>query len=267
MFLSPLLANQSVERILLYLLMNGKCYAAQLSRSFTAPQTPLQQALQKLESKGVLKSYLEGKTRFYEFNTAYPLLGELEELLKKGYNYLSYEEKKLYYCPEPPVMKTKARRKSHSSQDTLQLLWRKLPEIQNLSLSAKSKAITFTGWNGLGKGTVQVKQVDEGTIHFHEQGQWITQQEKEMSFSNIFCWRLLKNPGVITLEHLRFGPNHPVFLFTLIPQEENTLESQQPHICKEDSYFGKVRCDDHFIQLNWRVIGPKKNEEIDYLYT
>jgi hypothetical protein len=77
----------------------------------------------------------------------------------------------------------------------------------------------------------------------------------------------VKSQGVITLEHLRFGIKHPVYLFTLVPQDEKTLESQEPHICKEDSYFGKVRCDNHFIQLNWRVIGPKKNEEIDYLYT
>lgn len=263
--LAPLLANKSVERILYYLLVNNKCYPTQLSQCFKAPLTPFQQAMQKLENEGVLVSYYEGKTRLFEFNPNYPLLKELEDLLKKAYVHLEFQEKKLYYKPHFQTFKSRPRRNVKDSNKTLNKFWEKLAEIQSVSISAQSKAFNPTGWNGLGKGTVAVDSPSPQTFIFHEQGKWITQKDNEMEFRNVFRWTF--NKGNITLEHLRFGPQNPIFLFKLEPIDDMTLESIEPHVCKEDSYFGKVRFDQHFIQLNWRVIGPSKNEEIDYLYT
>jgi hypothetical protein len=73
--------------------------------------------------------------------------------------------------------------------------------------------------------------------------------------------------NLITLEHLRFGKERPVFLFHLAETAENTLESVSSYVCKADTYLGQVRCSDHYIKLNWRITGPSKNEEIDYVYT
>lgn len=95
----------------------------------------------------------------------------------------------------------------------------------------------------------------------------MSEENKRFDFSNVFPWSLKAESGVITLEHLRFGAQNPVFLFSLIPVDAHTLESLDSHVCNQDSYFGQVRCDKHFVQFNWRIIGPKKNEEIDYLYT
>lgn len=270
--LHALFTNKSIEKILFFLLLNGRCYGSQLAQRLDTPLTPLQHSLQKLEKSGVLRCHYEGKTRYFEFNPNFTLLLELESLLKKAYTLLPACEKKLYYSPTFPIRpsprKPIAGPHTLSSQKTLQSFWEKLVSIQTMCFSAKSKSMgQITGWNGIGKGVVEVKFEEETVLIFKERGSWISEEKKEHDFSNVFRWTLQLQQGVITLEHLRFGAQHPVFLFSLIPVDANTLESIDSHVCNDDSYFGQIRCDKHFIQFNWRVIGPKKNEEIDYLYT
>jgi hypothetical protein len=269
--LASLIGNKSIEKILFFLLLNGKAYASQLSQRFEAPLTPLQHSLQKLEKNDILLSHYEGKTRFYKFNPSYPLLSELETLLKKAYTFLPIPEQKLYYSPSFS-MRPQVRRKPFSSsagKQTVLKLWDKLGGIQTMCFSAKSKALghSTSGWNGIGKGSVDVKVEEENTLIFHERGSWTSEDSKELDFSNVFRWVYQPSREAITLEHLRFGAQNPVFLFSLIAVDENTLESIDSHVCNNDSYFGQIRCDKHFVQFNWRIIGPKKNEEIDYLYT
>lgn len=269
--LASLIGNKSIEKILFFLLLNGKVYASQLSQRLDTSLTPLQHSLQKLEKNGILLSHYEGKTRFYTFNPSYPLLPELETLLKKAYTFLAIPEQKLYYSPSFS-MRPQARKKpfnSSAGQQTVQKLWDKLRRIQTMCFSAKSKALgqNISGWNGIGKGSVDVKLEGENTLAFYERGSWTSEEGKEMDFSNVFRWTYQPSREAVTLEHLRFGAQNPVFLFSLIPVDENTLESIDAHVCKNDSYFGQIRCDKHFVQFNWRIIGPKKNEEIDYLYT
>ena len=92
--LNGLCGNKSVQKILIFLFVNGKCYGAQLQRLFKTPLTPIQKALLRLEKGGIIMSYFEGKTRLHQFNPAYPLLGELEQLLKKTYTLLPPPRKK-----------------------------------------------------------------------------------------------------------------------------------------------------------------------------
>jgi Family of unknown function (DUF6314) len=266
-----LLNNKSIEKILFFLLLNGKCYASQLHHHFKCPLTPIQQALQKLEKGNLLISHCEGKTRFYEFNPNYPLLQEVESLLKKAYSHLPPHQKKPYYNPLFPQYGRRPHRTIPSDAQvrkaTLETFWEKLLNIQTMCFSAKSKTLGLSGWNGIGKGSVDIKRIDDTIITFHERGTWISEENKKLDFSNVFKWSLNATQGVISLEHLRFGPQNPVFLFELVPVDANRLESLDSHVCVNDTYFGQVRCDKHFIQFHWRVIGPKKNEEIDYLYT
>lgn len=270
--LCSLIGNKSFEKILFFLLLNGKCYAAQLSQRFNSPLTPLQHALNKLEKNGVLLSHCEGKTRFFSFNPSYQLLAELETLLKKAYTYLSVSDKKLYYSPtfhaKPSRQGKYLGAKTPSSQKTLQAVWEKLRQVQTLCFSAKSKSLGMhSGGNGIGKGTVEASKESDSVLLFHEKGSWVSEEHKQFDFSNIFRWTLHLQEGRISLEHLRFGANHPVFLFSLVPIDAHTLESFDSHVCNQDSYFGQLLCDKHFVQFNWRVIGPNKNEEIDYMYT
>ena len=74
--LQVLCGNKNVQRILIFLFVNGRGYGTLLQRSFKTSLTPVQKALERLERGGLLTSYYEGKTRLYQFNPAYPLLNE-----------------------------------------------------------------------------------------------------------------------------------------------------------------------------------------------
>lgn len=258
--LEVLCGNKNVQKILIFLFVNGKCYGTQLHRFLNSPLTPLQKALNRLEKGGLITSYYEGKTRLYQFNPAYPLLSELEQLLKKAYTLLPAQKKKDYY-----VVKEEAVSQAHQTQ-VLLAFWKKLSAITQLTFHAKSKSQEENGWNGSGKGEVIVIKEGDNILVFHEKGTWQSQQGGEVTFSNVFRWSLDRTLGVVSLEHLRRGPDHPVFLFHLAPSGKQRLSSVDSHLCGGDSYFGQIFFDPSTLRLSWRVIGSKKNEEIDYFY-
>lgn len=262
--LEVLCGNKNVARILIFLFVNGKCYGTQLHRLLKAPLTPLQKALNRLEKGGLIVSYNEGKTKLYQFNPAYPLLGELEQLLKKAYTLFSAHEKKKYYViKEEPLMQSINQNKAQ----ILLTFWEKLKGVTHLTFNAKTKSKDEQGWNGKGQGEVIVAKEGSNMLTFNEKGTWHGKQGAEVSFSNAFRWTLDRNAGMISLEHLRHGHDHPVFLFHLAPSGKQSLSSVDSHLCEGDIYFGQIHFNAHSLRLNWRVIGPKKNEEIDYYYS
>lgn len=259
--LKALFGCKSIEKILLYLLVNEKCYAQQIHRLLQTPLTPIQKALTRLEKGKILSSCYEGKIRIYQFNLDYPFLPELELLLKKAFNQLPLSEKKSYHY----LSYTKTgERKQH--EQTLQRIWNNLKAVTRVTLVAKSHSKQLGEWNRKGEGVVVVKH-DNQTLTFNEQGTWKENQKQVNHYSNSFRWSWKRFEGMLALEHLRLGENHPVFLFHLVPTKVNFLESLHPHLCGEDSYFGWLQYNDLFMQLNFRTIGPKKNEEIQYIYT
>lgn len=263
--LEALCGNKSVQKILLFLFVNGKCYGAQLQRSLKTALTPIQKALLRLEKGGIVLSYFEGKTRVYTFNPAYPLLNELEALLKKAYSMLHPQEKRDYYVakndysidPENPKNKIQ----------TLLAFWEKLSTVKALSFHAKSKSKHPSGWNGKGKGEVSIQRENPNALIFTEKGSWQGKHDGDVNFSNMFRWTLDRQTNMISLEHLRRGMHQPVLLFHLAPNSQHSLASVDSYLCDGDVYFGQIHFDRHSLRLNWRVIGPKKNEEIDYYYT
>ncbi|HEY2811697.1 MAG TPA: DUF6314 family protein [Rhabdochlamydiaceae bacterium] len=263
--LEVLCGNKNVQRILIFLFVNGKCYGAQLHRSLNTPLTPLQKALNRLEKGGLILSYYEGKTRLYQFNPAYPLLTELEQLLKKAYTLLPAHKKKNYY-----VAQDDPRTSEPTPINKMRLLltfWEKLIEVRQLTFHAKSLSKEERGSNGRGQGEVIIEKQSANTLIFQEKGVYQGKQGLEVSFSNVFRWTLDRSAGVISLEHLRRGPDHPVFLFHLAPSGKSSLSSIDSHLCEGDTYFGQIHFDNHGLRLSWRVIGPKKNETIDYYYS
>lgn len=263
--LEALCGNKNVSRILLFLFVNGKCYGTQLHRSLMVPLTPLQKALNRLEKGGVVTSYYEGKTRLYQFNPAFPLLSEMEQLLKKAYTLLPANEKKIYYVVKEELMK----QATHHGENVRVLFsfWEKLLSVTQLTFHAKTRTKEEGGWNGKGRGEVVVTKDEAERLIFHEKGTWQNPQGEEVSFHNVFRWTLNRFQGVISLEHLRYGIERPVFLFQLAPAGQHSLLSVDSHLCEGDTYFGQIHFNRYHLRFNWRVIGPKKNEEIDYHYS
>lgn len=253
-----LCGNKTVPKILMFLLVNGKCYGTQLSRLLRTPLTPIQNALSRLEKGGLLTSYYEGNTKVFLLDPAMPCLPELEQLLKKQYMLLPPEEKKKYAALQED-------RHQGKRMQILLSFWKKLTKVGNLSFIARSKS-EAGGWSGKGKGSVTVTQDQSNVLIFHEKGEWTSKEGKDLVFHNLFRWTLDKDTGMLALEHCRRGIQHPVFLFHLAPSSHRSLASVDAHLCEGDVYFGTLSFDDHSLRLNWRVIGPKKNEELDYYY-
>ena len=259
--LEGLCGNKNVQKVLLFLFVNNKCYGAQLQRALRTPLTSLQNALARLEQGRIILSYSEGKTKLYQLNPSYPLLSELEQLLKKAYTLLPPQDKKLYSFVQQDTLEKRI-------QELLLLgFWEKLKTIKQLTLHAKSRSQEETGWNGKGRGDVLVAKEADSILTFHERGSWQMQKDQSMSFSNTFRWTFDRTAGMISLEHLRLGPTSPVFLFHLAPTGSNLLTSIDSHLCEEDAYLAQVLWDRHSIRLSWRVIGPQKNEEMEYSYS
>lgn len=262
--LDVLFGSKNVEKVLLFLFVNGKCYGSQLGRLLDAPLTPIQKALLRLEKGGVVMSYFEGKTRVYKFNPAFPLLSELEPLLKRAYMLLSPSEKKQYCSALPGSGNSSSQ--MENSIPILLAFWKQLSQVTQMSFNARSRSKEESGWNGRGRGEVVVSKQGDTILLFHEKGSWKGIDEREIDFSNVFRWTYDRGAGLISLEHLRRGPDAPVFLFHLAPSGSKSLSSVGSHLCEKDMYFGQIFSDPHALRLNWRVIGPKKNEEIDYYY-
>ena len=259
--LKSLFGCKSVEKILLFMLVNESCYAHQLHRVLHTPLTPIQNGLSRLEKGGVILGNLEGKTRIFQFNPDYPLLKELEMLLRKAFSGLSLQEKREYYF----LKYEKGERKQH--QEVLQSIWNQLKSVTTVALISKSHSKNPLEIKSVrGSGEVAMKH-DNNVITFSELGTWKGGHDQVHHYSNSFRWTWNRLEGMLSLEHLRYGENNPVFLFHLIPADSNRLESQLSHVCGEDSYFGWLNSSDLFLQLTIRTIGLRKNEELQYIYT
>ncbi len=263
--LEVLCGTKNVQKILIFLFVNGKCYGTQLHRALKTSLTPIQKALNRLEKGRLITSYYEGKTRIYQFNPAYPLLKELEELLKKAYTLLPAHEKKSYYVIREDLS-TQPSNKENKTQILL-AFWEKLLSVKQLTFHAKTNSKDEGGWNGKGQGEVITARHSGNVLIFNEKGTWHGKQGIDVGFSNVFRWTLDSNATMITLEHLRYGFERPVFLFHLTPTGTHSLASIDSHLCEEDTYFGQIHYNNHGLRLNCRVIGPKKNEELDYYYS
>ncbi len=234
------------------MLVNERAYATQLHRMLNTPLTPIQKALSRLERDGILQSAYEGKTRLYTFNPSYPILIELEALLKKAYTKLAPADKKDYYYVRHTLKPNKT---------LIEEMWKKLQQTAHVDFRFRSRKS-----KGEGAGKVETTYDGRSRCVFQERGCWRGDDDQEFNFRNVFRWTLNRIDGMLTLEHLRFGERNPVFLFHLVPVNEKTLESLHAHLCGEDTYFGQLVLGPKTLELTWRILGPKKNDEVRYTY-
>lgn len=260
--LTSLLGSKNVEMILFFLLINEKGYGTQLQRVLNTPLTPVQKAFAKLEKAGVVQCFYEGKTRFYRFNPVYPLKKELEQFLRKAYELLTPQEKRKYYIQETHTS-MRATLNFKQAQDALLLCWDRLKAIKMLLINARLHTEASLK---KGKGDVKVIAENPSILLFQESGVW-QMEDQEIQFNNVLRWTLDVASGTIGLEHLRHGASKPVFLFHLKPKRKALLASIDSHLCGSDAYFGQIQLGSHFLQLSWKIVGPKKNDRIECLYT
>ncbi len=142
-----------------------------------------------------------------------------------------------------------------------------LGRLRTLTFSARSGK--STGWSGQGHGEVRVETPSPNTIVFYESGQWQPAGREDrpaLPFSNIYRWSLADG-DTVRLEHLRQGPDQPVFLVELQPDTVHGWASVTPHVCSADLYALTLSVQPDGIDMHWTISGPKKDENIAYRYT
>ena len=146
---------------------------------------------------------------------------------------------------------------------SIEEVWGLLRGARALTFTAHSEA--GTGWDGAGTGSVAVSEPAPGVVVFEEAGRWQPSGRRSMAFFNVFRWSRLGE--AIRLEHLRFGPASPVFLFDLAPGPDGTWREVSPHECRADCYSATMRADGDQLVVRWSVRGPRKRETIEYVYS
>jgi len=146
-------------------------------------------------------------------------------------------------------------------------LWEKLHLVTKFECSAICRRLPPSFEPRKGSGEVKILQQTDETITFFEKGKWQgVHTKKETLFTNVFRFRR-DEKRVITLEHFLLGKDQPQTVFTLTAIEPHLYKSLKPHECEEDTHFGSILFDTHFVQLNWRRVGPQKNELHTVLYS
>jgi len=95
--LESLFGNATIEKILFYLEVYRQGYPKGISRLFGIPVNGIQQQLKRLEEGSIVVSFLQGRTRLYQFNPRYPFLKELKSLIDRALEFLPEKEISKYY--------------------------------------------------------------------------------------------------------------------------------------------------------------------------
>jgi hypothetical protein len=136
--------------------------------------------------------------------------------------------------------------------------------VQSLRFDARSEATT--GWDGVGTGAVAVSEPTIGVVVFDEAGTWQPSiaARAAVVFKNVFRWSVVGES--LRLEHLRFGPEHPVLLFDMVPAPDGVWHEVSPHQCHKDCYTASLEVEDDRLVVAWSIVGPRKRESIRYTY-
>jgi hypothetical protein len=140
-----------------------------------------------------------------------------------------------------------------------------LQQIKSFEFISSSKGKSQTGWNGKGYGTVSTNVVNN-QIFFKENGFFkLDISSQQTKVSNEYIWKQI-SPNKIKLSHARFGYKNAVTLFNLIKISDTIWQSEEAHVCVDDLYSAKLEITSNSIKLEWGIVGPKKDEAIEYFY-
>lgn len=87
-----ILGSENAEKVLMFLFNRQKGNATEIAKYFNVDQSTIQNQLAKFENGSILISFLEGRTRVYEFNPRYAFLSELKTLLEKAFQFYPPDE-------------------------------------------------------------------------------------------------------------------------------------------------------------------------------
>ncbi len=265
--LSALFSHVTLERILLFLFVNKQAYGSELRYFLNTPLSPIQKTLAKLEEGKVLKSFFIKNKKMYVFNPDFYLQNELQNLLKKAYLHLSLPQKQLYCQLHRPIGRYQHKlEKQDFRSNELQRFFTRLSKVRSLKIEA---FFYENEKEEQKKGQAHVEVICQGRhkLVFHEKGQWLLPQFSELIFKNAFKWTFNPLAQLISIEHLRYGEDQPVFLFDLTSDKSGHLESINTFSQLNELHFASIHWTKKQIHFQWRIIGNKKNDLLHYYYS
>ena len=95
--LAELLGSQTSEKVLLYLVAQGRGYSSEIAKAFKISNTQVLRTIHKLEQADILVGQDHGRVRLYSFNPRWFLAPELESLLKKALLQIPLDKQEQYF--------------------------------------------------------------------------------------------------------------------------------------------------------------------------
>ncbi len=136
-------------------------------------------------------------------------------------------------------------------------------------LLERSRSVTLFVRNGAtgavqahGSGTVSVEPFGGSGMVMRERGRWSGPRGSGAHFADALRWTLDTDIGALRLEQIRRGPDEAAPLVEFVDDGSGSLTPLAPHLCGDDRYEGAVRFVDGVVEVAWRVVGPKKDQEI-----
>lgn len=111
------------------------------------------------------------------------------------------------------------------------------------------------GVDGVADGEVEWVNVKPDEVTWRERGRWTIGPLSGTRFCSAYAWRRT-DAGVLSIAHLRLGPDHPVELVDLTESPDGCWRSADPHLCAEDRYSAEVRLVGRKVEVKWTVSGP-----------
>ncbi len=144
--------------------------------------------------------------------------------------------------------------------DKIDLLIR-LQSVSKFSVTARDT----NNWSAVGDGAVMIEQSSIDTVVWREKGTW-NQNLGYLEFSNVYRWTK-SDDKKFRLEHLRFGDDKPVVLVDIKPLDGHHWQSIAPHYCGQDEYFLSIKLKADQLILDWRIMGPNKDQQSTIYYS
>ncbi|OLO07169.1 hypothetical protein BTW08_14130 [Salinicola sp. MH3R3-1] len=143
-------------------------------------------------------------------------------------------------------------------------LRRLLPKLSRFEFDARSGEASHVGWNGHGEGSLDITQEDNH-VRFFESGTFtVAGGSRSVPMRNVYRWELFDDR--VRLFHERRGVEAAVLLFDLIAESDDTLVNAEVHQCSADAYSARLVLTPEGLDLEWRIVGPRKDERILYHY-
>lgn len=141
-------------------------------------------------------------------------------------------------------------------------LWEKFSLCNYFKIQTRSLLLPHKEWN-FGEGYILQTWLSSSSWSIQEKGYWTNLSSRKLNFFNNWHWNIDSSTETVCIRRFRHF-NSPVILS--LKHSAGRLISTAPYICGKDYYYLFIDLGLKKIKYHWKIIGPKKIDEIICLY-